>query len=472
LGRFGSPNFLTPTRKASIVSEPTPLSDLTVYEMPIDALVGYAGNPRVGNVAAIAESLRINGQYRPIVVRKETREVLAGNHTLKAATSLGWKTVKATIVENISDEAAARIVLADNRLNDVASYDNKALAEMLQQLETLSGTGYDKAYLDYLLDGLKDEPQQLTDPDDVPEVPELPQTISKPGDVWQLADHRLVCGDSLAPETYAALTQGRQMDCVITDPPYNVAVAQFSSVEEAKRLKKRTDGLTIKNDSMGAVEFERFIASAFERMYETAKPGAPIYVFHSETVGAAFRNTYEAAGWMLKEVLIWVKSSLVLSRQDYHWQHEPILYGWKPGAAHYWEGGRTQTTVIDEQPDFSEMKKEDLLKFLTDLYATTTAIREPKPSRNAEHPTMKPVALIARLMNNSSPYQGAVLDPFAGSGSTLIAAHALGRTAYLIELDPRYADVICRRFQEHTGIVPVLEATAQPHDFVKAKKVA
>ena len=441
-----------------MADRPTPQTDSTVYDIPVDALVPYPGNPRVGNVAAIAESLRVNGQYRPIVVRRETNEVLAGNHTLKAAQSLGWDTVKATIVEGITDEQAARIVLADNRYADLGAYDDTALVTLLNNVGSLSGTGYDQAYLDDLLASLHDEPAQLTDPDDVPETPELTATVSKPGDVWVLGGHRLICGDSLTEDTYAALTLGKQMDCVITDPPYNVAYQGGTK-----------DGLTIKNDAMSDDAFEEFLGKAFLRMYESSKSGAPIYVFHSESGGGVFRRTYLDAGWMLKEVLIWVKDRLVLSRQDYHWQHEPILYGWKPGAAHYWEGGRTQTTVIDEQPDFKEMRKEDLLKFLNDLYATTTVIREPRPSRNAEHPTMKPVALISRLMNNSSPYQGAVLDPFAGSGSTLIAAHALGRIAYLIELDPRYADVICRRFQEHTGIVPVLEATGHPHDFTKTK---
>jgi site-specific DNA-methyltransferase (adenine-specific) len=435
----------------------TPNIDDKIYEVPVKALREYRDNPRVGNVPAIAESLKLNGQFRPIVVWRETQEILAGNHTWKAAKELGWETIKVTYVENLTEDQAKKIVLSDNRYGELGGYNTKKLAELLESLGDLGGTGYDAEYLDVLIAGLEpDAPEALTDEDDVPEMPELPMTHIKEGQVWLLGPHRLVCGDSTDPVIYQRLLRNEQVDLVLTDPPYNVAYVGGTK-----------DAMTIQNDAMGDEDFEAFLNKSFDRMYESAKPGAPIYVFHSESGGGVFRRTYLQAGWMLKEVLIWVKDRLVLSRQDYHWQHEPILYGWKPGAAHYWEGGRTQTTVIDKQPDFREMKKEDLLKFIKDLYEKTTIIREKRPSANREHPTMKPVELCKRLINNSSPYQGIVLDPFGGSGSTLIAAHALGRKCYTIELDPRYADVIARRYQEHSGIVPVLEETGEPHDFTK-----
>jgi len=447
---------------------PTPNVDNLVYDVPVNAIREYHANPRVGNVAAIAESLKANGQFRPIVVRRDTQEILAGNHTWKAAKALGWETIRVTYVDNITDDQAKRIVLADNRYGELGGYDNKALTDLLNSLGTLDGTGYDAAYLDVLMAGLvPDAPEALTDPDDVPEVPELPEAFTKPGDVWVLGQHRLICGDGTDPEVYKALTLGKQVDTVITDPPYNVAYEGGVKTKGKDYRSKSRQNHEIQNDDMGEEAFLAFLTKAFERMYEVTKEGGPIYVFHSDVHGQSFRKAFVDAGYMLKQMMVWVKDRLVLSRQDYHWIHEPIIYGWKPGAAHYWEGGRTQTTVIDEKPDFREMKKEDLLQFVLGLYDTTTVIREDRPGQSKEHPTMKPVKLVARLMQNSSPYQGIVLDPFGGSGSTLIAAHGLGRICYTIELDPRYADVIAKRFQEHTGIVPILEATGEPHDFTK-----
>lgn len=439
-------------------SIPTPQADNQIHEVPVSALLPYRSNPRVGNIPAIAESLKTNGQFRPIVVRRDTREILAGNHTWKAAQSLGWKTIRVTYIDNITDEQAKKIVLADNRYGDLGGYDNQILADLLNSLNTLEGTGYDEVYLDLIEAGLTaDAPVALNDPDETPEPPALPEVYSREGDIWLLGKHRLICGDSTSEDTYKALTNGAQVDLVLTDPPYNVAY-------------EGGNGLTIKNDAMSDTQFEEFLGKAFSRMYEAAKPGAPIYVFHSDKAARQFHNAFQDAGWLHKQIIIWVKNRLVLSRSDYHSIHEPAIYGWKPGAAHYWEGGRTQTTVVDDMPDFREMKKEDLLQFILGLYQKATAIREDRPGQNKEHPTMKPVRLISKMMDNSSPHQGLVLDPFGGSGSTLIAAHGLGRICYTIELDPRYVDVIAKRFQEHTGIVPVLEATGQPHDFTKPFK--
>jgi len=440
-----------------------------VYNVPVSALREYRDNPRVGNVAAIAESLKTNGQFRPIVVWRETQEILAGNHTWKAAKELGWETIKVTYLENLTEDQAKRIVLADNRYGEIGGYNNKKLAELLESLGTLNGTGYDAEYLDILISGLEpDAPVALTDEDDVPEPPQREKAYIKEGQVWRLGNqHKLVCGDATDEEVYKKALAGKQVDLVLTDPPYNVALYDNMSPEEAKIRKKRSDGLTIQNDAMSDSEFDIFLNTVFSRMLENSKPGAPIYVFHPSSRTGTFQRAVEESGWLAKQILIWVKDRLVLSRQDYHWQHEPILYGWKPGAAHYWEGGRTQTTVVDKEPDFNSMKKEDLLKFIKDLYRQSSIVREKRPGQNKEHPTMKPVELLKRLINSSSPYTGLVLDPFGGSGSTLIAAHATGRVGIVIELDPTYADVIARRFQEHTGILPVNDETGEPHDFTK-----
>lgn len=252
---------------------------------------------------------------------------------------------------------------------------------------------------------------------------------------------------------------GGGSDLVVTDPPYNVAYTGGTK-----------DALTIQNDSMSDADFERFLAAAYAAMLGATRPGGAIYVFHAESASGAFRRTMTDAGWLYKQTLVWVKDRLVLSRQDYHWQHEPILYGWKPGAAHLWHADRTHTTVIDAQPDFRSMRKEQLLEHLAGLYADSTVIREPRPSRNAEHPTMKPVQLITRLVQNSSRPGDVVLDPFGGSGSTIMACEYAGRCGRSIELDPRYVDVICRRWQDYTEQLPVLEATGTKHDFSQDRR--
>lgn len=433
------------------------IRDLTIAEIPVKDLKEYGKNPRVGNIDKIADSLKVNGQFRPIVVRKETNEILAGNHTWKAAKKLGWKTIKATFVEQISDEDAKRIVLADNRTSDLGEYDDSILAELLVSLESLDGTGYGADDVTAILeDATEDKDKQLTDPDYVPELPTERQVKSKAGDIWILGKHRVICGDATNPDHYTKLMDGKDADLIVTDPPYNVAYQ--GGTKEA---------LTIENDQMSDGAFEEFLDTAFENLFNNTKAGGPIYVFHGEGGGGVFRRSYTQAGFLLKQVLIWVKDRLVLSRQDHHWQHEPILYGWKPGAAHYWYGARTDTTVIDEQPTFADMNREQLIEHLASIYEASSIIRENRPSRNADHPTMKPVALVARLIDHSSAPGDIVIDPFGGSGSTLIAAQVTGRRARILELDPKYVDVICRRYEELTGNLPVLAATGEPHSFVE-----
>lgn len=439
-----------------------PQVDNTIYEVKVTELKEYPKNARVGNVAQIAESLMVNGQYRPIVVRKENNEILAGNHTYKAARELGWETIKVSYVENLTDEEAAKIVLADNRYNELGTFDNNKLLELLKELDELSGTGYDEQFLQDLKETFGEGgPVALTDPDEVPEE-DAKNVISKQGDLWLLGEHKLLVGDATVEADYKKLLNGVTIDCIITDPPYNVDYMGGAHIKP----KQRRDGLTIKNDLMPEEDFNTFLKTAFTNMIEVTKNGGPIYVFHADRYGHIFRNTFIEAGWLLKQVLIWVKNMIVLSRQDYHWQHEPILYGWKAGAAHPFVQDRTQSNVIDEQPKFSEMKKEELLEHLANIYYASTVIRERKPARSSEHPTMKPVSLIVRLMENSTNVGETVLDVFAGSGSTLIAAYGTNRKAYLMEYDPVYADVICKRWQKHTGVMPINATTNKPYDFL------
>jgi len=396
---------------------------LQALKVPIADLKPYAKNPRHGNVEALAESLKFHGQYRPVVVRRETNEILAGNHTYRAALQLDWDELAVTWVD-CDDDEAARIVLVDNRSNDLAVYDDSALAELLGSLPTLDGTGFDQTAFDALLATII-EPVSLTDPDDVPEPPADPTSVL--GDVWLLGPHKVLCGDATDVTAYDSLLGDERADLIWTDPPYGVAY-----------VGKTSEALTIQNDRLDIGDLENFLRSAFNAMFAFTRGGACWYV------AAPSGKLFQAFSIPLSELdvwrhtLVWVKDTLVMGRADYHYRHESIFYGWTPGAAHQAPPDRKQDSVWEVA----------------------------RPKVNKEHPTMKPIALITKAINNSSNPGQLVIDPFGGSGSTLIACHDTNRVARLIELDPRYVDVICRRYQMHTGVVPILESTGEPHDFV------
>lgn len=238
------------------------------------------------------------------------------------------------------------------------------------------------------------------------------QAISAPGDIWLLGKHRLMCGDSTSADDAAKLMDGEQADLLLTDPPYNVAYEGGTQ-----------ERLTIQNDNMEDTAFRQFLCNAFAVADTHMKPGASFYIWHADTEGYNFRGACRDVGWQVRQCLIWAKNTFVLGRQDYHWQHEPCLYGWKDGAAHLWTGDRTQTTIMNFD----------------------------KPQRNGEHPTMKPVELFAYQVQNNTKAGNTVLDLFGGSGTTIIACEQLNRCGYLMELDPRYVDVIVKRYIGVTG---------------------
>ena len=430
---------------------------LEVVDVAIADLELHPHNPRQGDIGEIMQSLEAHGQFRAIVVQKSRMRICAGNHTTQAAQLLGWKTIAAHVLD-IDDDQALRILLADNQTGDQATNDPAILADLLEGLigseYGLEGTGFTGDDLDNLLTEFEPE-HIIEDIKEVDAIENLPK-ITKPGDVWILGRHKLICGDSTTHETYQALLSNHQVDLIITDPPYNVAYEGGTK-----------DKLTIQNDNMGEKKFHDFLATSFKQMEAAMKPGAPIYVFHADSAGQLFRETFTGSGLLLKQVLVWVKQQFVLGRQDYNWQHEPILYGWKEGAAHRWYGQFNKSTVIDDDLNPEALTKEELVEILNQIKLLSTAIREDRPSRSGEHPTMKPVRLIARLMQNSSKPRDLVLDPFGGSGSTLMAAEQLNRQARLVELDPAYCDVICNRFQGHTGILPRLEQTNEEISFVE-----
>ena len=430
-------------------------ADLQTLATPIHELELLPGNPRRGDIEAVRRSLFTFGQRKPIVVRRDDKVVIAGNHTLQAARLLGWQEIAVVWVDD--DETTSKaFALADNRTADLGTYDEQALADLIGQVgsidpELLDASGWDAQSVQDLLDGMQTEPKHLDDPDWIPEHVEH---ITKPGDIWELGPHRLICGDSTKDETYSNLLNGAKGDCIFTDPPYNVAIKGGTK-----------DKLTIANDDMSDEQFAKFIGNSFKAMSNAAKPGAAIYVCHSDTGGITFRKEFMKAGFLLKQVLVWVKQTFVLSRQDYNWQHEPILYGWKEGASHTWVGPFSNSTVLDYETKFEDMTKQQLIELLQEVRATSTVVRENKPARNAEHPTMKPVNLVARLIINNTRPNDIVLDPFGGGGSTLIACLQLGRNARLIELDPKYCDVICTRWQKATGLRPINAKTRKHFDF-------
>jgi len=398
----------------------------------VQKLVPYARNSRTHSpqqIDKIAASIREFGFLNPIIVDGKNG-IIAGHGRVMAAQKLGLTDVPVIEAAHLTDAQKRAYVIADNRLALDAGWDNEMLKIELQDLDLagfdLGLTGFN---LDELTDLLAEPTEGLTDEDDVPEVPAIPLTVE--GDVWLLGQHRLMCGDSTSIGHLERLCDGQLVDMWLTDPPYNVAY-------EGGTKEK----LTIKNDSMGNDAFRQFLRDAYSAADAVMKKGAVFYIWHADLEGYNFRGAAADIGWAIRQCLIWKKSSLVMGRHDYHWQHEPCLYGWKEGAAHLWAADRKQTTILE----FS------------------------KPSRNAEHPTMKPVELFEYQMLNNTKGSDLVLDSFAGSGTTAIACEKHGRNARMMELDPKYCDVIVKRWQDFTGQQATLEATGQTFAELTSKR--
>lgn len=390
------------------------MTRLAIDYRPIEALIPYARNSRThsdAQVAQIAASIREFGWTNPVLVDGENG-IIAGHGRVLAARKLDMTEVPVIELRDMTEAQRRAYIIADNKLAESAGWDDELLR---LELGNLHGMGFDLELIGFdaveLGNLLKPDPKAgQTDDDAAPSLQDNP--VSQPCDVWRLGPHRVMCGDSLSLDHVARLMDGHKADLIVTDPPYNVAYQGGTA-----------DKLTIQNDSMSGESFYRFLLDAYTAMFASAKDGAGIYVFHADSEGTNFRMALTDAGFKLAQCCVWVKQSLVLGRQDYHWQHEPVLYGWKPTGAHRWYSDRKQSTVWNFD----------------------------RPSRNDVHPTMKPVALIEYPITNSSRGGDLVLDLFGGSGSTLIACEKTGRHARLMELDPRYCDVIVRRWQDFTG---------------------
>ena len=364
----------------------------------------------------IEESLKRYGAARSIVIDEDNR-ILAGNGTIKGAKAAGIKNVR--IIETdgteviavkrtgLTEDEKVGLALADNRTSDLSDWDQEMLRRLSEEHDLQPW--FEQEDLDELLAVTELPPEEgKTDPDDVPETPAKPTT--KPGDLWILGNHRLLCGDSTDTVALERLMENKQADLWLTDPPYNVNYEGGT-------------GLKIQNDNMKDAEFRQFLNDVYVAANCFLRPGAAFYIWHADSEGYNFRGAAVDVGWKVRQCLIWLKSSLVMGRQDYQWKHEPCLYGWTEGAAHYWGSDRKQTTVLEFD----------------------------KPHRNGEHPTMKPVELFEYQMANSTKQGDIVLDSFGGSGTTIIAAERISRKARLMELDPRYCDVIVKRWEDFTG---------------------
>ena len=421
---------------------------MEIINKKIEDLIPYHNNPRLNDEAVeyVKNSIKEFGFKVPMVIDKNN-VIVAGHTRYKASKELGLKEVPCIIADDLTDEQIKAFRLADNKVSEKAEWDFELLDKELDDIDIdMTEFGFD-------LD-LEDEEEKEIIEDEVPDVPEEPK--AKLGDIYQLGNHRLMCGDSTKEEDVAKLMNNELADLVVTDPPYNVNIGQGGGSVCSMRIQNhRTDGATIKNDNMDDSEFNVFLIKAFANMYQSLKSGGVFYVWHGQTKSDIFIQTLRKNQLEIREMLIWNKDRLVMGRQDYQWKHEGCVYGWKDGASHYFIDDRKQTTVFeDKKPDIKKMKKEELVKLLEEIYSdkqSTTIINEERPGVSEEHPTMKPVKLIARQVKNSSRIDEKVLDLFGGSGTTLITCEQLKRNCYMMEYDPHYIDVIIQRWENFTG---------------------
>lgn len=449
------------------------VSGIEIKSIPIEQINPASYNPRKDlqpddpEYQKLKQSLDKFGYVEPLVWNRRTGNLVGGHQRLKVLQEQGITEVECSVVD--LDEAREKTLnVALNKIS--GEWDFEKLADLLEDIQ-LTGldvelTGFDPTEIDELTEQFLNPEELKEDNFDVDEaVEEIEEPVTQPGDVWQLGRHRLLCGDATKLEDVQRLMGDQLADMVFTDPPYNV---DYTGSTKRK--------LKIQNDNMDSERFYAFLHDTFANMNAVTRAGGGIYICHADSEGINFRSAMINTGWELKQCLIWVKNAFVLGRQDYQWMHEPILYGWKAGAKHQWFGDRKQTTVIDDLVPLTVHQEGDgtVLSF-TDgektvmvkvpsfevIYSgeeeNATVWRYEKPVRNADHPTMKPVGIPAKAIQNSSPQEGIVLDLFSGSGSTLIAAEQTGRACYGMELDPVYCDVIIRRWEEWTGKKAVKE---------------
>lgn len=383
------------------------------YLADIDTLIPYARNSRTHTdeqVAQVAASIKEFGFLNPVIIA-EDNTILAGHARVLAARKLGLEKVPCIKAESLTEAQKRAYIIADNKLSLNAGWDEDLLAV---EISDLKGEDFDISLLGFGADELEKLYRNDTEANVKEDDFDIDAELEKPaftheGDLWTIGRHRLLCADSTIAENLERLMQGSKANLTVTDPPYNV---DYSGVAGK-----------IKNDNMGDEEFYAFLLAAFNRMHENMAPDASIYVFHADTEGLNFRKAFDEAGFHLSGCCIWKKSRLMMGHSPYQWQHEPCLFGWLKGGKHCWYSDRKQTTIWEFD----------------------------KPTKNELHPTMKPIALITYCILNSSMSNTLVLDPFMGSGTTMIACEQTDRSCYGLELDPKYCDAIVNRYIELVG---------------------
>ena len=436
---------------------------MKVEQIPLGTLRPYSGNAKQHTeeqLEAVKNSIREFGFRNPVIAWHDQdgrAEIVAGHARCKAAQELGMDEVPVVFCDDLTDAQRRALTLVDNQTTMMTGWDEDTLA---YELDVLSGD-FDMADFGFDLDALG----ELETPTDLveDEVPEEVVCRCKPGEVWALGAHRVMCGSATDADDVERLMGGAVADLYLTDPPYNVALGQHMRPSESKQLHRRTDGLVIENDSWDDDDaFVEFLKQAFANALDVMKPGAAFYIWYAHTQGINFQRACKECGMQVRQGLVWVKNTFAMGRQDYQWKHEPCLYGWKDGASHWFTDARNIATVFEDaySADIDKMKKGELQALVKEMLSdgvSTTVIHEDKPAASKEHPTMKPVRLMGRLIQNSSRPGQTVLDSFGGSGSTLIACEQLGRKCLTMELDPHYCDVIIERWERLTGGTAVLD---------------
>ena len=410
--------------------------------------------PEDSEYQKIRKSIETFGYVDPIIINKDGT-IIGGHQRFTVLSDMGIEEIDCVVLDlNKQDEKALNIAL--NKIS--GEWDELKLKDLLVELDLesydISLTGFEQKELEELIELTEFEPEGSEDNFDTEAAVKEPPFV-KSGEIWRLGNHRLMCGDCTSIVDISNLIGEEKLDLIITDPPYNI-----NYEEKAARLNEyrpnKNGAMNIENDYMQEEAFSQFLVDAFYNMRKCLRDGGVAYIFHADFNGLLFRDAFRKADFKLAQVLIWEKNNFVLGRQDYQWRHEPILYGWKEGAGHYFIQDRTQDTILlEDDIDFDSMKKPELLSYIKDLrkrYAEqTTVIYENKPVSSSMHPTMKPISLIARFIRNSSKKDWNIGDFFAGSGSTLMAAEQLGRTAFCMEIDEGYASAIIKRWEEYTG---------------------
>lgn len=391
------------------------MDELKIVYLRPEILTPYENNARKHakeDIDVIKASIQENGFCDPIGIWGDKNIIVEGHGRQIAAIELGITEVPCIRLDHLTEAQRREYALVHNKSAELSMWDDEALAEELAALDT----DFDMSSLGFVVpvDDASIEPDVVEDDYDDP-LPENPK--AKRGDIYQLGNHRLMCGDSTSVDDVTALMNGELADILVTDPPYNVDYTGGSQ-----------DHLKIQNDNQSDAAFRQFLVDAFSAADMAIRPGAAFYIFHADSEGYNFRGACRDVGWQVRQCLIWNKNSLVLGRQDYQWKHEPCLYGWKAGAKHTWTNDRKQTTVIDYD----------------------------RPTKSELHPTMKPIGLFDYLIRNNTHKGDKVLDVFGGSGTTIMACEQDGCKAYCMELDPRYVDAAINRWEKFTGIKAVL----------------